>query len=105
MFLYVVTNLTEADRNPSHAPLTKAVRAAKAQLTEEGIVFKQGSRNKFLMRMGYLLNAYGVPMDDATDWAIGKCKYNGERGYLVVERSGEEIQASRKIAGNELSES
>ena len=34
-----------------------------------------------------------------------KCKYNGERGYLVVERSIEEIQASRKIAGNELSPS
>ena len=31
-----------------------------------------------------------------------KCKHNGERGYLVIERSSEEIRASRKIAGKEL---
>ena len=76
----VVLPPSSANRKPSHAPLTKAVRAAKAQLAEEGIVFKQGSRNEFLMRMGYLLNAYGVPMDDATDWAIGKYaqKYDGD---------------------------
>lgn len=76
----VVLPPSSTNRKPSHAPLTKAVRAAKAQLAEEGIVFKQGSRNEFLMRMGYLLNAYGVPMDDATDWAIGKYakKYDGD---------------------------
>lgn len=58
----VVLPPVSSDRKPSHAPLLKAVRAAKAQLAEEGIVFKQGSRNEFLMRMGYLLNVYGVPM-------------------------------------------
>jgi len=60
--------------------LLKAVKASKEQLAEEDIHFVKGSRNKFLMRMGYLLNAYGVPQDDATDWAIGKYakRYDGD---------------------------
>ena len=67
-------------RKVYHASLVKAVKAAKAQLAEEGLTFKQGRRNEFLMRMGYLLNVYGVPQDDATDWAIGKyaAKYDGD---------------------------
>ena len=59
-------------RKVSKGKLTKAVKASKALLAEEGVVFEPGSRNEYLMRMGYLLNAYGVPMDDALDWAIGK---------------------------------
>lgn len=31
-----------------------------------------------------------------------RSKYNGERGYLVIERSADEIQATRKRVANEL---
>ena len=31
-----------------------------------------------------------------------KGRYNNERGYLVIERTMEEIQATRKIAANEI---
>lgn len=67
-------------KKPHRVSLAKVVKVAKAQLAEEGIVFKEGSRNEFLMRMGYLMNAYGVPQDDATEWAIGKYgeKYDGD---------------------------
>lgn len=63
-----------------NSSLMRAVRAAKKQLSEEGIAFREGSRNEYLMRMGYLLNSYGVPQDEATDWAIGKYakKYDGD---------------------------
>ena len=76
----VVMPPTPEGKKPHRVSLAKAVKAAKAKLAEEGIVFKEGSRNEFLMRMGYLLNAYGVPQDDATDWAIGKygTKYDGD---------------------------
>ena len=63
-----------------HASLSTAVRAAKKLLADEGITFRKGMRNNFLMRMGYLLNNFGVPLDDATEWAIGKfaSKYDGD---------------------------
>ena len=50
--------------------LKKAVKAAQRILDEENIVFEEGSRNEYLMRMGYLLNAYGVPQFIAYDWAM-----------------------------------
>jgi len=63
-----------------HASLSTAVRAAKRLLADEGVTFRKGMRNNFLMRMGYLLNNFGVPLDDATEWAIGKygSKYDGD---------------------------
>ena len=63
-----------------HASLPRATRAAMKLLTEEGVQFQEGMRNQFLMRMGYLLNTFGVPLDEATDWAIGKyaSKYDGD---------------------------
>lgn len=66
--------------NQYHASLTRATRAAKKLLAEEGVLFQKGMRNTFLMRMGYLLNNFGVPLDEATDWAIGKyaSKYDGD---------------------------
>ena len=62
------------------ASLSAAVRAAKKLLADEGVTFRKGMRNNFLMRMGYLLNNFGVPLDDATEWAIGKyaSKYDGD---------------------------
>lgn len=62
------------------ASLSAAVRAAKKVLADEGVTFRKGMRNNFLMRMGYLLNNFGVPLDDATEWAIGKyaAKYDGD---------------------------
>ena len=70
----------QATARQHHASLSPAVRAAKKLLAEEGITFRKGMRNNFLMRMGYLLNNFGVPQDDATDWAIGKfaSKYEGD---------------------------
>ena len=34
-----------------------------------------------------------------------KGRFNNERGYLVIERSPDEIRATRKIAANEISTS
>ena len=50
--------------------LKKAVAAARKQLDKEGVVFEEGRRNEYLMRMGYLLNAYGIPQEYAYDWAM-----------------------------------
>lgn len=49
--------------------LKKAIAAAQKKLAEENIVFEEGSRNEYLMRLGYLLNAYGIPEEYAYEWA------------------------------------
>ncbi len=49
--------------------LKKATTAAQKKLAEENIVFEEGSRNEYLMRLGYLLNAYGIPEEYAYEWA------------------------------------
>lgn len=49
--------------NQYHASLNRATRAAKRLLAEEGVQFQKGMRNTFLMRMGYLLNNFGVPLE------------------------------------------
>jgi predicted P-loop ATPase len=41
-------------------------------LKEAGVEFKPGSHNNYVMRIGYLLNEYGIPMDSAMTWAAGK---------------------------------
>ena len=59
--------------------LKKAVPAAQKILEKENIVFEEGSRNEYLMRMAYLLNAYGIPQHYAYDWALENYqdKYDG----------------------------
>ena len=49
--------------------LKKAGPAVLKMLANENIVFEEGSRNEFLMRIGYLFNAYGIPETDACEWA------------------------------------
>ena len=57
-------------KRPAGARLLKAaVSAASQELQEKGIVYEAHHRNEYIMRMGYLLNAYGVPQADAEQWA------------------------------------
>lgn len=61
--------------------LRMATKAAQKQLADEGIVFAPGSHNEYVMRMGYLLNAYGIPEDDAYYWMYDQ--YSAEYdGYI-----------------------
>ena len=56
-------------RCPTARLLKKAVSAARQELQENGIAYEAHHRNEYVMRMGYLLNAYGVPQADAEQWA------------------------------------
>ena len=57
-------------KRPAGARLLKAaVSAASQELQEKGIAYEAHHRNEYIMRMGYLLNAYGVPQADAEQWA------------------------------------
>ena len=60
------TKLQESQRKL----LRSAVKAAHQEITAQGVEFRPGSHNEYVMRMGYLLNVYGVDEEVAADWAV-----------------------------------
>lgn len=84
--------------------LEKAVKAAEHLLEEEGVSYCEHHHNEYVMRMGYLLNQYGVARKTAAAWAaehfpdydgdvtavIGSCYANTEEhGTRSFVRRGE----------------
>ena len=69
------TSRSEEEDAPSEAPkrnkrLEKAVKAAQQLLEEEGLTYSEHHHNEYVMRMGYLLNEYGVAQKTAAAWAV-----------------------------------
>lgn len=59
--------------------LKRAVTMATEELNNDNIVYAEHSHNEYIMRMGYLLNAYGIPQDMATEWAASRfVDYDGD---------------------------
>lgn len=49
------------------------------QLKKEGLAYEPHHHNEYIMRTGYLMNAYGVPESEATEWAIHRfADYEGD---------------------------
>lgn len=64
--------------------LENALQAAQAELEQEEICYEAHHRNEYIMRMGYLLNAYGIPQEEATDWANGNFSdYDGDVAGII----------------------
>ena len=65
--------------------LRVAVKAAHQEITAQGVEFRPGSHNEYVMRMGYLLNAYGVSEQAAADWAVAQYagEYQGNIGGII----------------------
>ena len=53
-----------------HRRLQKVVEFARAELEKQGVVYEPHAHNDYVMRMGYLMNAFGVNEEMATDWAV-----------------------------------
>lgn len=51
-------------------PLEHVVAIAQKELERDGVVYQPGEHNRYIMRMGYLLNLYGVDEGLAADWAV-----------------------------------
>lgn len=59
--------------------LEKAVKAAECRLEEEGVAYSEHHHNEYVMRMGYLLNQYGVAHKTAVGWAVERfTDYDGD---------------------------
>lgn len=63
----------------SHRRLLRVTDIICRQLAEEGVEYVEHHHNEYIMRMGYLLNAYGVPQAVATAWGVERFSdYDGD---------------------------
>lgn len=90
--------------------LQAAVKAIERQLCDEGVEYGSGHHNEYIMRMGYLLNAYGVSQATATAYACSRfTDYEGDVAGILRSCYGKtEEHATRKlprsVGGRERSE-
>lgn len=54
----------------SQTRLRRVVAAIRQELAQAGIEYAEHHRNEYIMRTGYLLNAYGVALQAATEWGL-----------------------------------
>lgn len=65
--------------NIRNGRLERVLAAVNRELKRAGVVYTAHHRNNYIMRMGYLFNEYGVPMEEALKWAEGKfTDYEGD---------------------------
>ena len=104
---------SEAVPTKRNKRLEKVVKAAERLLEEEGVSYCEHHHNEYVMRMGYLLNQYGVARKTAAAWAaehfpdydgdvaavIGSCYANtGEHGTRSLVRRGEDDEKFATVA-------
>ena len=68
-------------------PLERSVKAAAKRLRIEGIDYEPGSYNDYVSRTGYILNALGIPHDEAEKWAIKRFGDYDEKEVRSIFRS------------------
>ena len=80
---------------------------ATAELADEGIAYTEHHHNEYIMRMGYLLNAYGADQEAAIRWATKRfADYDGDVAGIVrscyrrTEEHGTRSLAPRKKAAD-----
>ena len=73
-----------ARREASEKRLARIVATAERLLADEGIAYTEHHHNEYIMRMGYLLNAYGADQEAATQWAVERfADYDGDVAGIV----------------------
>jgi hypothetical protein len=86
-------------------------RCIRAMLAAEGEVFGPGTHNRYVMRVGYLLNKYGFERTDAEAWAAKEFAEYAEaaavvgRCYARTEEHGEwsdRVEAALRQGGTKM---
>ena len=73
-----------AGKGTENRRLKKTVTAATEVLETEGLAYEAHHHNEYIMRMGYLLNAYGLPLKEAVQWATEKFSdYDGNVESII----------------------
>ena len=83
--------------------LERAVTTARKELEAQGVTYEPHQHNDYIMRMGYLLNRYGIDQDQATEWALNTFTgYDGDIAgifrscYLQTEEFGTKVPTTGK---------
>ena len=80
---------------PRTGRVERVVARIRRELDEQGVVYAPHHHNEYIMRMGYLMNEFGLPLEQAIGWADGRfsgirrrrgshfplvlCRYGGTR--------------------------
>ena len=73
-----------ARRKAQRMKLRRMVAEAERLLADEGVAYTEHHHNEYIMRMGYLLNAYGADQEAATQWAMERfADYDGDVAGIV----------------------
>ncbi len=96
---------TTADNTKNRRRLQRVIDTATRLLADEGVEYTEHHHNEYIMRMGYLLNAYGVAQTTATEWAKERfADYDGDVSsifascYLNIKEHGSRPLPSRHQA-------
>ena len=76
-----VTSLPKSANN-SHRKavgLSRVLAVVQEELAQAGIEYRAGHHNEYISRMGYLMNLYGVELEELTEWAVEEfAGYDGD---------------------------
>ncbi|HJA85139.1 MAG TPA: virulence protein E, partial [Candidatus Bacteroides avicola] len=71
--------LDETKSRKKQERLQKVVDAIRTHLADKGVEYTDHQRNNYIMRTGYLFNAYGVDQQTATAWGVKQfADYDGD---------------------------
>ena len=80
-FRVAVSPEKKQERQPKQTErrLARVVKAIDKQLEAEGVAYVEHHHNEYIMRTGYLLNAYGIPLQAAIRWGVDRfADYDGD---------------------------
>ena len=77
-FRFDLSRMKKADE-PRRGRVERVVARIRRELDEQGVVYAPHHHNEYIMRMGYLLNEFGLPLEQAIGWADGRFpEYDGD---------------------------
>lgn len=77
-FRFDLSRMKKADE-PRRGRVERVVARIRRELDEQGVVYAPHHHNEYIMRMGYLLNEFGIPLEQAIGWADGRFpEYDGD---------------------------
>lgn len=65
--------------SPRNGRVERVVARIREELERQGVVYAPHHHNEYIMRMGYLMNEFGLPLKQAVAWADGRFpEYDGD---------------------------
>lgn len=65
--------------SPRNGRVERVVARIREELDRQGVVYAPHHHNEYIMRMGYLMNEFGLPLEKAIAWADGRFpEYDGD---------------------------